>query len=299
MQGKIVVGFRGGLGNQLFQYATGLAAAERTGAALAIDCASGFLLDPYERKFELGAFLNGEPRLREGSLLASLAAKAGLRLMSARQGKGLLPGWVLVEEGEGWAERLDAALRRGKNVYLSGYWQDHRFFAGWGSELARRLDKSVVARKAAWNGYADLPGENVVSVHVRGLPGASASGKQVSGLAPAGPAFYEQALETVQARTRVKRALVFSDGGETSFVERIIAARAIELVPVGGLAAREDLYLMSRCGAHICAQSTFSWWGAWLAGEASRLVVWPGSGGKAPEPAIPASWQVLPDGAVR
>jgi len=220
-------------------------------------------------------------------------------LMSARQGRGLLPGWILVEEREGWTERLDAGLRRRKNVYLSGYWQDHRFFGAWGSELGRRLEKSVAARKAAWNGYARLSGEDVLSVHVRGLPGSSASGRRISGLAPAGPAFYEQALETVQARTRVKRALVFSDGGETGFVEKMITARAIESVSVGGLAACEDLYLMSRCGAHICAQSTFSWWGAWLAGEANHVVIWPGSGGQAPEPAIPAWWQVLPDGVKR
>lgn len=299
MQGQIVVGIRGGLGNQLFQYATALAAAERTRASLRLDCASWFLLDPYKRNFELDTLLEGEPRLREGSVLGSLAVKLGLRLMGARQGKGLLPGWVLVEEREGWEERLHAALGRGQSVYLSGYWQDYRHFGQWGNVLGRRLEKSVAAVKAGWNGYAGLPGEDVLSVHVRGLPGASATGKRVSGLTPAGPAFYEQAIEAVVSRMKVKRALVFSDGGETGIVERIIRARAIEFVPVEGLGAAEDLYLMSRCGAHICGQSTFSWWGAWLAGQVSRLVVWPGSGGRVPEPAIPAWWQVLPDGAER
>jgi hypothetical protein len=299
MQGKIVVGFRGGLGNQLFQYATALAAAERTGAALILDCASGFFLDPYERNFELAALVNGEPRLRAGNVLGCLAVRAGLRLLSARQPTALLPGWTLLEDEAGWQQSLDRALSRGGNVYLRGYWQDHRFFGNWGAELGRRLQKAIHARQSGWNAFEPLPGTGVLSVHVRGLPGASASGKQVSGLTPVAPAFYDHALDAVQARMNVKRALVFSDGGHTGSVLRMIEARSIDVVPVQGLQSTEDLYLMSRCHAHICGQSTFSWWGAFLAGEISRLVVWPGSGGKAPEPAIPASWQVLPDGASR
>jgi hypothetical protein len=88
-------------------------------------------------------------------------------------------------------------------------------------------------------------------------------------------AYYRQAMETIRERVRKPFFLVFSD--DIAYARENLP-RGEEMVFVDHndeSNGHEDLRLMSACRHHIIANSTFSWWGAWLNPDPEKLVLAP------------------------
>lgn len=269
----ICVRLDGGLGNQLFQYAAGRALASRHGCALLLNAGrlEGTVRKVTPRSFELDHFRH----------LGRLATDAQRRSLSWLPRVAPISRWfstwsAYVERGPGYNERF---ARLPDQTYLVGYWQSHRYF----SHIAQQIAADLMPAKplsVASEAVARAAAQEVsVAVHVRrgdyvSLP-AAANLHGALGLD-----FYVPALARVRKQVGDARYFVFSDdlawcranlplsNAETVFVDHNV-----------GPDAWQDLILMARCTHHIIANSSFSWWGAWLAdqrhGETGHLVIAP------------------------
>jgi hypothetical protein len=272
----IVVELCGGLGNQLFQYAAGRTLADRLGTGLGLDVRP--LLAADSRPYGLGHFniratvvplrdLPPRYRLPHGwrwALTRGLVdrVRAAVRRPALRH---LRP---VVYQGSAFRDVLAGVT---DDSWLEGYWQSERYFA----EGAKRVrDDLTLKRVTPVTAALQHDIERLacpVAVHVRrGDYAAVASTRAYHGLC--GLDYYEAAMARVRQQHPEATFVLFSD--DPGWVAANLRATPSLLVTAnGGGRPHEDLHLMSRCRAHIIANSSFSWWGAWLA--RSELVIAP------------------------
>ena len=263
---RVIARLHGGLGNQLFQYAVGRAVALRTGSELLLDARE--LADGTKGRYHLGHF----------SIQARLAAENELPPAKSRplayawwRKFGRSPRFVR-EQGLAYNERIETI---DADCYLHGYFQSQRYFA----DIAQTLWSDLTFKEA-------ISGENArmaeriqmrpsVSMHIRrGDYVINAKAQAAHGSTDL--AYFERALEEVRSRSGQDPVIyLFSD--EPDWVRENMKLDA-EMVGVDindGSTGHEDLRLMSLCDHNIIANSTFSWWGAWLNPSHDKIVVAP------------------------
>lgn len=273
----IVSNLIGGLGNQLFQYACGHAVAQRHGVPLqvAIDQFAGYRLHQgYElaRVFAVDAAVASGHTLRErlGPWHGPLARRLRARVMP-----GLGCGGRACFEppaGRYWP----GIERAGPDAYLHGYWQSERYFetAADGLRQVLRFRQAPSDENARW--LERIEGCASVSVHVRrGDYITNPKNRRIYAECTAG--YYRAAQAHIRAAQPGARFFVFSD--DTAWARQALAADSDGDVLVvdhnRGAASWNDLRLMSRCRHHIVANSSFSWWAAWLGEQPGTIVIAP------------------------
>ncbi len=154
---------------------------------------------------------------------------------------------------------------------LGGYMQSEQYFNQYESEIRElfTFKERVVeqARKSIF--YKILRScENSVSIHVR-------RGDYVQ-LAdfhpPCSAEYYKAAIDMWDGEGIKPHFFIFSD--DPQYCRQLFWGRT-DVTIVQGLSAEEDLFLMSKCNHNIIANSSFSWWGAWLNPLANKMVVAP------------------------
>lgn len=258
----------GGLGNQLFQYATARSVAYRFGVPLAADL-SWFRSPPRDvtpRCFHLRDY-----RIQ----LAELPRELLWRL-SALHHRMPLWAWKLLGVEpiiEGRSSPTDVRARS-RTSCLVGYWQDECRFLPIREVLRTELQPSAPLEGTDAALVSEIESCESVSIHVRrgdyvSLPSAA----RHHGTCPI--AYYERAFRSLSQRVREPRLFLFSDDLEWA------TANLPSSWPIHAVGhsredrAVRDLFLMSRCKHHIIANSTFSWWGAWLGERAGSVVAAP------------------------
>jgi hypothetical protein len=297
----------GGLGNQLFQYAAGRALADRLGASLVLDatafrtgyCQRPFELDryPIQATVALRGFRKGP---REGVVpLPDSAAPAERALRLVRRvvaGEGnrsfRRPRLeVLIQEGFDYNARFE---RLTGSTYLAGYWQSYRYFEPAAETIRRELRRPAPPPGLNRDWLSRIGEANAVCVHVRRGDYLLARELRVHGLCS--PAYYEKAMGRIAERLRDAEFFLFSD--DHQWCRENFRGPGIHLVDANGPdAAVEDLRLMAACRHHVIANSSLSWWAAWLADHPDQTVI-------APDPwfthlsstpdLLPKHWQTLP-----
>ena len=265
---RILVQLHGGLGNQLFQAAAGLSLAQRTGGQILFDL-SRFRGNNI-RQFALDGLPHGAGLFEGGRRtgLAKLAAKA----RNALAGQKVLPprGWrgaVYEEAGSAFDLRFEQLAGE---VLLAGYFQDLRYFAAVADVVRQGFDMRAVASPQAQALAAQLDGPNSIALHIRrGDYAANAAVAQAHGVLP--DSYYEQALQQVRQAHPQSVLFVFSD--DTTVADQ--KAALWDGTAMRGQSARDDLWLMSQCHHSIIANSTFSWWAAWLKKQPAGVTIAP------------------------
>ena len=279
----------GGLGNQMFGYAAAVALKERTGAdRLVVDrslCAPerGATEEGLaERPFELDGFAlsaeiaDGAPfgktiRIRKDSRRRG-AHLAGLRLARAA---GMRPVPFYCERRDLGFDPLFSRLP--DDSMIQGCFPSHRYFG----EYEEAVRAEFVAREPLPDSLGRLleamRGCESVAVHVRcGDYLTSAKTRKLLGICS--DRYYLRAAERMRAELPDVRFFVFSDD-----VERVrrepwtdaLGADAVFVEGVAGCGPVADLTLMSRCRHQVVANSTFSWWAAWLNENEKKRIVAP------------------------
>jgi Glycosyl transferase family 11 len=265
-----------GLGNQLFQYAAARYYSKRYGAELriAIDSAWNAVSHGYPRPCLLSHFSIPVP-MRERSFLdcVFLSDRPWLRAASCPLKKAFHVQ-VFREEFERRYDFLpDLPLDPDvQTLFLVGFWQTSPLV----EEIAYQLRIDLTFKEAAQGKNLDIlerirGSENPVSLHVRrGDYTLAAEGKIAL---PMG--YYHHAISVFKERLVNPTFFVFSD--DIPFAENNLPRdiKAIFVNHNDALAAHEDLRLMSSCRHHIIANSSFSWWGAWLNPLSHKSVIAP------------------------
>jgi hypothetical protein len=286
----IIVRLIGGIGNQMFQYAVGRSLADRLCVPLKLDT-TGFI-DYTLRSYSLWAFnIAADVASRE-----EIIAATGQTRFARSYGK--------VARRLPWLPRRDhivretsqafeaAVLESPDGSYLSGYWQSEKYFLS----VAERLHAEFTVRPPLQGSDREIARQigacESVSLHVR-------RGDYVSNETTAkhhgtcGIDYYDRSVAYIAERVEEPHYFVFSDDPAWA-VEHLHLSHPMTVIAHNG-ASRDfqDLRLMSLCDHHVVANSSFSWWGAWLGANGDGVVVSPKRwfAGKAPEDAvdIPAS----------
>jgi hypothetical protein len=267
----IVVQLTGGMGNQMFQYATARALAARRGTKLVLDSSwldgRGRGVQTETRRFELACF----------ELDAPLAAVEDV----ARFGRSLLPSRLprLRELAEPpFGQPCPGVLHAPDNTYLRGFWQNTTYFAD-AEPLLRRdftFRPAIVEDGAAL--VQDIEGTALptVSVHVRRGDYVTDAGVR-DRMGTLDHDYYRRAVEVLATGIGSVRLFVFTDDPEWCEANLRLGQ---ETTVIG--ATRDEgerwasvIHLMTLCDHHILANSSFSWWGAWLSSNPARIVVAP------------------------
>ncbi|MBI3865838.1 MAG: alpha-1,2-fucosyltransferase [Planctomycetia bacterium] len=268
MGGSIEVMLRGGLGNQMFQYALGRALSIRSGLPLVFDLSALGFDVAVVRKYELACFRLCEHGMRKLPVPVHWAREKGLRIL-ARFRSG--PGYLIKEPSIAFEPGV---LCRDRPCRLDGYWQSERYFDSISARL--RVDFEFLPPQDPRNANcsARIQMTNAVGLHIRRSdyvsdPTTSAFHGTCSS------EYYDAALKLVRSRLGSDPELfVFSD--DIEWVRENLSfpfpATCIDWNQGRGF---EDLRLMSACRALVIANSAFSWWAGWLNPDPRKLVVAP------------------------
>jgi Glycosyl transferase family 11 len=265
----VTVRLAGGLGNQLFQYATGRALAMQHGVPLWLDHSA---LDRHvagetPRTFELDMFAI-RAEAAPSTFMAHIRSSPSLL---GRLTQAFAQDRIVRELGKRFQPSL---LRHKPPVLLIGYWQCERYFEGIAAELRQEL--IPLAEPAPQNiRLAELMCQApCASIHVRrGDYVSDPSANRFHGTCS--PSYYTQAAQLLSDQHRVDRFFLFSD--DLSWCRTNLTLPG-EVIPVHHNQRQQsywDLWLMRQCHHHIIANSSFSWWGAWLNERPDKVVIAP------------------------
>jgi hypothetical protein len=275
----VVTRLIGGLGNQMFQYAVGRALALRRGAALKFDVTGFAAVGAHtKRRYELDCFPIHGGAASEADLArfgrAGKPRSPRLERVLRRLRMDWRPdgAWPIYYEPH---FQFDPAVNElTAPVYLDGYWQSERYFLGIAGVLRREFTAEVALDRENEAIAAGIDAVNAVSLHVRrGDYVSDPTTNRVHGTCS--PDYYRRAVDYVASRTAAPHIFVFSDDPQWSRANLRFA------VPITIVDANSpdygyrDMQLMARCRHHIIANSSFSWWGAWLNPSPDKIVVAP------------------------
>lgn len=268
----ICVRLDGGLGNQMFQYAAGRVLAMRHQTGLVMDLSTLSKKNPYvtARTFELGHFSHAGTLLHK-NMSSCLPWLHRVPALSS----WVSPWHTFVEKGAAWQPGFDT-LR--DQTYLVGYWQSHRYFSHISQVLAQEFEASDALSPVSQAVAGEITACASVAVHVRrGDYVSLASAATFHGILPT--SYYAAALLRVRAQVTDPHVFVFSDDPQWCRENLPFDGVVTYVSHNAGSDAWQDLVLMGRCKHHVIANSSFSWWGAWLAdqrwGLAGRTVTAP------------------------
>jgi hypothetical protein len=258
---RVIARIRGGLGNQLFCYAAARRLAVVNNADLILDDVTGFVRDlKYKRRFALDHFHLPARRATTSERLEPLERyRRGARKMLSRVTPFSQRGYVEERTPE-FDERL-LTLKVRSTVYLDGIWASERYFSD--VEEVIRRDLRFVEPEDPDNQRvaAQIRDTEAVALHVRWFEKPSqAKGQNL------GARYYERAIDNIENRVATPTYFVFSDDPDAARERLSIPCGRSNFVVHnhGDDVAFADLWLMSQCRHFIIANSTFSWWGAWL-----------------------------------
>jgi hypothetical protein len=146
-------------------------------------------------------------------------------------------------------------IKADNNYYLNGYWQCEEYYNKYRDEI---LDLFY------WPKAKDFDFENSCSIHIR--RGDYVGLQHIHPLQPI--SYYEKALELIKPKGNI---FVFSDDIDWCKENLNIP----NVIFMEGNTNIEDLHYMSLCSDNIIANSSFSWWGAWLNKNPNKIVICP------------------------
>ena len=272
MKRSVITVVKGGLGNQMFCYAAARALALRTERELLLDTRTGFRRDGYGRAYRLDRFpitaREAPPELCLGGDFRSprhKLARAIARIFPPNHRR------YIAEKRDAGPEQLLGLSPAPRRIYLNGYWQNEAYFADHAAAIRRELTPPEPADPENQALAARIAAESApVFLHVRRV--------RYSPRLDAG--YYRAAIERLRAKLPARpRFFLFGDDLDWAQSSLGLAAEECEAVSHNTDDEIADLFLMSRCRHGIAANSSFSWWAAWLVESPEPLVIFPANPG--------------------
>lgn len=271
--GKLIPRIFGGLGNQLFCYAAARRLAMVSNAELVLDDVSGFAYDKvYQRHYQLDHF---NIPCRKATAVERLEPFSRLRRAFKRRWNQRLPfeqRRYLVQEGIDYDPRLLNFKPQG-TVYLEGHWQSEDYFKDVAATIREDLQIKPPTDSINLAMAEKIRNRTAVAVHVRFFDEPEAVG-----INNAPGDYYSRAVDAMERLAPTAHYFIFSDQPAAARARIPLPDERVTLVAhnQGDENAYADLWLMTQCQHFIVANSTFSWWGAWLAANPAKQIISPG-----------------------
>ena len=268
----IVVRLMGGLGNQLFQYALGRHLSLKAKTTLRLDCSLLPVADtPY--RYELHAYRLDAQQAIPRDVRRFNEAYRGVKGLVARAAHRWRFGTRRTHIVERTLDFDPEVLAAGDDVMLEGYWQSPRYFESIEQTLRNDLRLRSPLPEAAQAAAAALREEESVCVHVR--RGDYVSDPRAAAFhGSCGMDYYDEAIARVISRIPGARFHVFSNdpGWVRDHFRLPVPFQCVEATPEQ---PHVDLAVMSSCRHFVIANSSYSWWAAWLSHSDRKVVVAP------------------------
>ncbi|MBN1696631.1 MAG: alpha-1,2-fucosyltransferase [Spirochaetales bacterium] len=290
----IITHIKGGLGNQMFQYAMGRALSLRLKTNLKLD------LSWYERNNNKSQY-----GLHIFSMDVDTAARKEIEAFAGnfrnpvlKKINRMINKYLPVPRKRFIIEKKDKAfdpamLAINDQVLLEGYWQSEHYFKDAEMELRKDFSFSINPLKTQKEILHKIASMNSVCLHFRrGDYYQNIKTEKIFGTC--GIDYYVQAVRFIASRIKDPFFFIFSNDLDWVKSNFKIDFPMHFMYPVSHDATFDDFYAMSHCKHFIIANSTFSWWGAWLSKNTKKIVIvprrWNNRGDKANKDRHPNAW---------
>lgn len=265
----IIVKFIGGLGNQMFQYAFYRFIKEKYGNVKAD--ITGFETYQLHNGFELEKIFNlsvEKADFRDISIVKELSSKDILSRVK-RKLFGIRKSHVLEKD---FNEKI--LNNEQMNFYLDGYWGSEKYFKGIKDIIHNDFSVKKQPNKQNQIMINKILNSESVSIHIR--RGDYVDDKDTNKLfETCSMEYYNSAIVKIKEKFTNPHFFIFSDDPEWTLKNMKISFPTTYVNINGADKDYEDLRLMSLCKHNIIANSTFSWWGAWLNNNPDKIVIAP------------------------
>ena len=274
----IIVRISGGLGNQMFQYATARSLSLKHGVQMKLDLS--FYSHQTLRKYSLNQFRIEEKIASKAEIelfkgkenpLGNLLRKFGCRIESP---SFYIRDTLLLNSATYTKNTFDANIFTNvHNAYLDGYWQNELYFKDFKQQIFK--DFSFKENYSLqYLSYANqIQNLNSISIHVRRGDYVNSSMFKGSSLAITNLDFYQRSYQCILEKVKKASFFIFSDDIPWCKENLHFISNAIYIEGLKNDV--EELVLMSKCKHNIISNSTFSWWGAWLNQNSFQIVLAP------------------------
>lgn len=276
----IITRISGGIGNQLFQYAIARTLSLKNNDELALDT-HFFSLGLENRAFKLDRFaISGKKALPSDFKKVGIPDPLNKTLFTKIQRKVFkkIEDLKSLENRKIIQEPAFPFMSEIKNLkgsrYLSGVWQSEKYFIENADIIRKEITLKDAPSEFFKNWALKITQSEAVSLHVRRGDYVH-SKKKDQKLIPCDISYYEKSVKKILAEVQNPTFFIFSD--DIEWVKKNIKIEN-PLFFVSAPSAKfdhEELILMSLCKHNIIANSTFSWWGAWLNQNKEKKVIAP------------------------
>jgi len=260
----------GGIGNQLFIYAALRRLTLKSDAKLVVDNISGFLYDSdFKRHYQLDHF---HVKCTNASKNERLEPFSRVRRKIKRYINKYIPyekrNYIYQEDNIFDPRFLKVKLTR--RVNIEGYWQGEKYFKDIENIIRQDLTIKPPVDRVNLSMAESINKNTSVAIHVRFFNDPD-TGRDIS------VDYYNRAINKMENRVPNAHYYLFSDRPEDASKMIQLPVDRITIVDhnFGDMNAYADLWLMTLCSHFIIANSTFSWWGAWLSESKNKYIIAP------------------------
>lgn len=251
----------GGLGNQMFQYATARALSLQNNVSLKLDL-SDYSENSAHNGFELdrvfGIDVQQASKKDFYQVLGWRRLQIIRRLMKSPKGRFLRNNRFIKETKLSYWSGIETIPN---DCYLIGYWQSEKYFSKYSEIIKSDFTFSKPFDEKNLQLAEEIQNCNSVSMHVRRGDYLLYT-KSTYYNCP--PKYYKRAISYLSNKVENPTFFIFSDDPEWVRSNFSINFPSVIVESNQGRKSYNDMRLMSLCKHHIIANSSFSWWGAWL-----------------------------------
>jgi len=265
----IITRISGGLGNQMFQYAIAKSMAMKNNDTFKLDLS--FYPKQTLRKYELNLF-NIEENIAKENECISLRGKEDVWFKIKRK-LGTQINRPKSYFQEQYIAQFDEKIFNQKNdIYLDGFWQNENYFKDIRYEIIKNFTLRDEISNEARKLLKQIKNTHSISLHIRrGDYIENSHTNSVHGVCDLD--YYKKAISYIEEKVEDPYYFIFSD--DIGWCKENFDFLKYKVFVDNTKSALDDMGLMKHCRHNIIANSTFSWWGAWLNEHREKIVISP------------------------